>query len=299
MFALILPLLLLLGACHLPWQRQEETVRTMDFYYLAAQSGGYGSTNSALETEPWVLEDGADTPENILQVYLQGPRQQGTASPFPVGLTGRALSLEHGLLTVEVSEEWSQLTGIGLELARACLVLTMTQVSSVEQVQICLPDGREDGVAMEQADYLLFDDWQTDVQKTVKLYFSDANGRSLLEETRSCNLETEMLPEFVLQELLNGPEQEEALAVLPEGTNLLSVQIESGVCTVNLSEAFCSNQPKNDTQAWLTVFSVVNSLTELPQVASVQFLCEGKPVTDYGGLDLSEPIRPDSNWMLS
>lgn len=291
--ALILPLFLLLSACQLPWQRQEEAVRTMDFYYLAAQSGSYGSSNSALAAEPWVLEEEADTPERILQAYLQGPRQQGTASPFPAGLTAAVLSLDRGLLTVEVSEAWSQLTGTELELARACLVLTMTQLSQVEQVQICLPDGREDGEAMEQADYLLFDDWQTGRQQTVRLYFSDANGRYLLEEDRNSVLEPEALPEYVLQELLKGPERKEALAVLPEGTNLLSVQTEKGICTVDLSEAFCANRPKTHTQARLTVFSVVDSLTELDAITGVRILCEGEPVTDYCGLDLSAAVSRD------
>lgn len=299
MILLILPVLLLLSACQLPWQRQEETARTMDFYYLAAQSGSYGSTNSALVAEPWVLEKNADGPEEILRAYLRGPRQTGTASPFPSGLTGTVRSLEDSLLTVEVSEDWSQLTGTRLELARACLTLTMTQLSGVEQVQICLPDGREDREPMTRTDYLLYDDWETNEQQTVKLYFSDANGRQFVEETRTCTLGAAELPNFILQELLKGPEQKDALPVLPEGTNLLSVQTTKGVCTVDLSEAFCSNRPESENQARLTVFAVVQSLTQLEQITSVRFLCESEPVTDYGGLDLSQPVQPDNSFFQS
>lgn len=299
MILLILPVLLLLSACQLPWQRQEETARTMDFYYLAAQSGSYGSTNSALAAETWVLEKNADGPEKILRAYLRGPRQTGTASPFPSGLTGVVRSLEDSLLTVEVSGDWSQLTGTRLELARACLTLTMTQLSGVEQVLICLSGGKEDGKPLEQSDYVLFDDWETNDQRTVRLYFSDANEQYLAEETRTCTLGAEELPNFILQELLKGPEQKDALPVLPEGTKLLSVQTTKGVCTVDLSEAFCSNRPESENQARLTVFAVVQSLTQLEQITGVRFLCEGEPVTDYGGLNLSQPIQPDSSLFQS
>ena len=44
----------------------------------------------------------------------------------------------------------------------------------------------------------------------------------------------------------------------------------------------------------MTVYSIVNTLAELPEIEMVRFLIEGEEIETLAGhLDLSEPVYPD------
>ncbi len=281
---LLLCLLMLLTACRSPWAQEPDYVQPVSFYYLSAAEGQVQGANSALYSEIHDLGAGVFTAKEVLERYLQGPESKQAALPFPAALKVQSAEIQDGLLTIEFSQDL-QLNGMQQKLAEACLVLTMTQLPEIRAVQI----GRH--APMQAGAFLLYDDSATSDQVTVKLYFSDANGRYLVEETRSRSFGTpEEIPTYILQQLLDGPHTQDSLPVLPEGTNLLGVELEGGVCTVNLSEAFWLNRPTTHGEARMTIFSVVNALTELSQIDSVQFRCVGVPLGDYRGIDLSRPL---------
>ena len=56
--------------------------------------------------------------------------------PIPQGVGVRSLTLEDGLLTLDLSGPYGELAGMGLTTADACIVLTMTQLPEVEAVCI-------------------------------------------------------------------------------------------------------------------------------------------------------------------
>ena len=71
-----------------------------------------------------------------MDALLSGPTQGGLTSPFPEGLTLQGWSLEDGLLTLSLSEQYGGLADVSLTLADYCLVLTLSQVDGVDAVQI-------------------------------------------------------------------------------------------------------------------------------------------------------------------
>lgn len=135
MFCVLLALLLLLSAC-VDGEAPEEAGGCLLWFPVDSGQTGYGH-GPALAAQPW--EEGQAGPEALLTALLSGPTREGLSSPFPRGVTLRQASWDPerpGVLQVGLSEQYSALTDISLTLADYCIVLTLSQVEGVEEVEI-------------------------------------------------------------------------------------------------------------------------------------------------------------------
>lgn len=131
---------------------------------------------------------------------------------------------------------------------------------------------------------------------TVTLYFSDGQAMFLLPEKREAVKKDETVEEVVVKELIKGPRDPALRRTLPPETKLLSLSIVNGVAYVNFSGELRNSQWGGSTGESLLVFSVVNSLSELPGITGVQFLVEGNKLeTLFGHIGTLEPLGPDWN----
>lgn len=128
----------------------------------------------------------------------------------------------------------------------------------------------------------------------ITLYFGDDQGEKLVREVRTFP-KTESVATSAVEELIKGPTQGGA-ATIPEGVRLLGVSIKDGVADVNLSKEFVDNHPGGSAGERMTVYSVVDTLTELRTVKQVRFLVEGATVdTIAGHMDVSQPIQREES----
>ena len=74
-------------------------------------------------------------------------------------------------------------------------------------------------------------------------------------------------------------------SVIPKGTVLNKVSIQDGICYVDFSEEFMKISEGISPE--VTIYSVVNSLTELSNVHKVQFLIDGTIQKTYGNLEFA------------
>ncbi|NLA41487.1 MAG: spore gernimation protein GerMN, partial [Smithella sp.] len=112
---------------------------------------------------------------------------------------------------------------------------------------------------------------------TLTLYFPSANGDSVVPEQRLVQVnQGEMLEEVIFHQLQKGSLSSDTGAIIPKGTKLLSIGTKEGICTLDLSAEFVDNNPGGTAFEAALINSVVNSLTELPQVKKVQFLINGQ-----------------------
>ena len=281
-FFLAVCLLLAAGCGAANGQPEYEDPISLYYLYRDENTGVYAGPLGAMATEQIERTD----LQSLLKRYLQGPQSPELASPFPQDMTLQDARVEHGVLTLEIAGLES-LTGLSRTLALACLVCTATQLQEVEAVAIA---GIAD-IPLTRDDFLLYDDAATSDQVTVKLYFSDPSARFLVEETRSRTFSSTMEQlEYVVEQLLQGPTINGTLPALPEGTELISLGLSDGLCTVDLSRAFYENRPKTHGEARMAVFSLVDALTELEEVEQVRLTCEGETMADYCGLDLTAPL---------
>lgn len=136
-----------------------------------------------------------------------------------------------------------------------------------------------------------------ETKTSLTLYFSDRDAQFLVPEVREVTRKGESAEEAVVRELIAGPADPAHGRTIPPEARLVSISVANGVAYVNFSKEFKTKHWGGSTGETMTVYSVVNSLAELPGIAQVQFLIDGaREETLAGHIELLEPIRPD--WRL-
>ncbi len=115
----------------------------------------------------------------------------------------------------------------------------------------------------------------------ITLYFSDKQAMYLIPEEREIK-KTEDVAKIALEELIKGPKDPKLFPTIPEGTKLLGIEVKDGLAKVNLSQDFKDNYPLGSAGENITIFSIVNTLTEFTSINKVRFLVEGKPLEVSG-----------------
>ena len=89
---------------------------------------------------------------------------------------------------------------------------------------------------------------------------------------------------IIMKELIQTPKEEDLHTVVPKGTTLRKpVEVLDNVATIDLSEEFLNNHKGGLEQETLTIFAIVNSMTELPDIHKVRFRVNGKTLKEYKG----------------
>mgnify|MGYP002411942145 CR=1 FL=1 len=124
----------------------------------------------------------------------------------------------------------------------------------------------------------------------VYLYFANEDLKGLETEVRYIPIQEATksaanLATVIVNELIDGPSvQSELSSVIPEDSALLdTVRIDGDRAIVNLNESFVDNHPGGKVLEQLTIYSIVNSLTEIKDINSVLFMIEGEPREEYMG----------------
>lgn len=215
----------------------------------------------------------------------------GTAlkKPIPDSVDLKSKSLKDGVLTLDFSESYHQLTGISEILRRASVVKTLCQIKGVKKVEYRVenqplmyselnPVG-----AMSADDFIDNTGGETTYYQTVQisLYYTNADGKKLYQTRHNVEFDgTISLEELVIRQLMAGPLDNDKLApVIPPGTKLNKVTFKDGICYVDFSKEFLEGREGVSDE--VIVYSVVNSLSEISSVTKVQFFIDGKPVSSY------------------
>ena len=128
----------------------------------------------------------------------------------------------------------------------------------------------------------------------IVLYFSDDQGEKLVKEVRSVPA-TDTVAKAAVVELIKGPSRA-GVATIPADTTLLGVSIRDGVAEVDLSREFVDNHRGGSAGEKMTVYSIVNTLTEFRTVKAVRFLVEGERLdTIAGHMDVSRPVKREES----
>ena len=89
---------------------------------------------------------------------------------------------------------------------------------------------------------------------------------------------------IIIEELMKKPQEGGLRTVIPNGTKLkMPVEVKNNVAYVNFSEEFINNHKGGKIEEQLTIFSIVNSLTELKDIHRVRFKINGKTLKEYKG----------------
>ena len=137
----------------------------------------------------------------------------------------------------------------------------------------------------------------TEEMVEVNLYFSDSQAMYLVPEKRKISQIPSLARQAVI-ELIKGPENSDLYPTIPEGTQVNEVYIADDIAYIDLSEEIFKNHPGGSSGELMTVYSIVNTLTEIPPIKGVQILVEGNEMKSLvGHIDISMPLLRDEDWI--
>lgn len=278
----LLLFLALLSACQAQTQKQEGT--PFIFYYPAVNASSDGTL---LESTVY-FENGLPALKPLVQAYLESTLPEGAYSAVPEGWTLQTVSkLSDG--TLLIAFEGSAASSIENSLAAACFSKTFLQFDGIVCVSLTLP-GRSEALLLTQDDVLFEDTSMLPQKEQIVLYYPDDELRYLVRETRTVEaVEPSEKPAYIIEQLLTG----KVHPCIPEQTQLLGVQVENGVCTVNFSSAFSQNMERSFAAERMALYSIVNSLTELEEIQTVDIWVAHAPLERLYLMDLTNGITRD------
>jgi spore germination protein GerM len=100
-----------------------------------------------------------------------------------------------------------------------------------------------------------------------------------------------------IYELLKGPYKSFNYAVIPPGTKLLGVEIYENFAKINFSGEFLENSLESGILDEYVIYSIVNTVTQVPGIDGVIFLIDGKRIKVYGNIDLSIPAIKNEKFL--
>ena len=298
LIALLCALALPLGGCGAPGEEASPPEGAYRVYYAVT---GKQATVQSVDFEYRIPDAGVPAADALAKMVMTAPQTYGLASPVRPEVHFRSAELEEdGLLHLDLSEQYGGLSGIDLTIANACFTLTLCQLEDVDAVYITVegePIPYQTLQVLRESDLVLSGAEEETVTISAALYFPRDGGYGLVVEQRDVvKTEREGLAAALLGALLSGPQGGEgARSLMPEGTQLRSVAVENGVCTVDFSGEFLSGMPAGAGEARLLLYSVVDTVCAMEslEAQSVQILVEGRRLTDYGGVNAAMPLEPD------
>lgn len=237
-----------------------------------------GSEKSELIKE--LLDQLSATPEKL--EYL---------APLAGGFKLLGYTLEEGQLTLNFDERYKEQTVTTEVLVRAAIVRTLTQIKGVDYVSFQvksepLMDSSGAVVGIMSAD-MFIDNAGNEINSyervSLRLYFANETGDKLVEVNEKSVYNTNIsMEKLVMEKLIAGPGKQVAGKAFPTvnpETKIVSVTVKDGVCYVNLGEAI--QTPVGNVTSEVTLYSIANSLVELPNVNKVQFAINGETSVLY------------------
>jgi len=110
---------------------------------------------------------------------------------------------------------------------------------------------------------------------TLSLYFGNGEGLQIEERKIVVNNNFE-IPIMALTELIKGPQNSDYSGTIPKGTKINSVNLGNGLAIVDLSKEFIDNHIGGSESEISTIYSVVNTLCDIPIINRVEFLIDGQ-----------------------
>ncbi len=245
----------------------------------------------------------SDKPEDV---YMKN------AVPDDVTIDNYVIS-EEGSLSIYFNSSYGNYTGVPEILRRAAIVKTLCQVPGVEDVQFYVAGQPLTTSSMEAVGIMTASQFidntggETSYKQnaTLNMYFSDYKGTALVEVPVEITYDATIpLEQLAIEQLMKGPysiegiNKKSVLPTIPAGTRLNNVTVKENTCYVDFSSDFL-NKRKSVTSD-VAIYSVVNTLVELPAINKVQFSIDGGQVLEYSdSVGFGEPFERNLDLVVS
>ena len=193
-----------------------------------------------------------------------------------------SIDQDTGTISVEFTEGYRKLDNITEKLTRAAIVNTLCGIPDIRRVTIringaLIVDDRGNKSENMTADQFIYNSGKEMLnfeRAEMHLYFASRDGKKLVESYRTVvfngNIPMERL---VVEQIIAGPNGDFNYPTVNENTKIVNILSRDNICTVTLDRTFLTNPYEVDPE--VAVYSIVNSLTELPSINQVQIIIDG------------------------
>lgn len=256
---------------------EQKTEGEYDIYYLnmdrtklvTEEYDSSGATGEALARE-------------LLDRLKTSPDSSKLRQAIPTNVEVNGIKSDGSYLTIDFGETYKNMSVTEEVLARAAVVRTLLQIPEYSLISFTVnaePLRTSEGALIGNMTEDSFvenpgEQINASTQSTIKLYFSSTDGKSLVEETRVVTHSSSLsMEKLIMEQLIDGPKTSKARTTIPMATKIVNISIADGVCYVSLDNSF-QNQDQ-EVREEIVLYSIVNSLTELPVVTKVQLSING------------------------
>ncbi len=264
------------------------------------------SDGSGLTGKTYQLKDAKQDLVSVIKELinrLQTPQEESLKSPIDEGIQVVDYQIKENQLSVYFSAGYNNKSGLDEILSRAAIVKTLCQIQEIEYVEFYVEDqplmlsGNAVGLMSQES---FVDELNPQDQKQSKetvLYFANKQGNRLKKITTDITYNAvEPIARLLVEQLIAGVssiqniDETKLQSAVPSKTTLNNLTIRDNICYLDLSRDFEQQDPNVSSE--VIVYSIVDTLCELPEVTKVQFSVDGEQKEKYGDLEgFNKPLE--------
>ncbi len=273
----IVMLVPMLGGCS---RKKPESEQLIQVYYVNSSETGVISQDYELTAD---INDTNAAIKELVEVLSQMPDRMQYEAPMSGDIHLIGYSLNDRLLTMNFSLNYNNL-GRTLEvLDRAAIVRTFTQLDDIDYVSFQIEgtpitDHYGNVIGNMSADTFIYNagnEINTYEKVELKLYFASEDGKKLIPVYRSVVYNSNIAMEkLAVEQVISGPNTDIAYPTVSKNTKVRSISSKDGVCYIDFDSEFLTQM--GNVSAETAIYSIVNTVTELPNINKVAFSVNGE-----------------------
>lgn len=134
---------------------------------------------------------------------------------------------------------------------------------------------------------------KTEQSMNVKIYYPDDSGLKLVAVEREIIVDDSVNKyTAAVEAMMEEPAEENLTRIFPKNAAIRSVTVRDGLATVDFDGGILKSFVGGSTGEEFLIGSIVDTLTNFPEVKRVKFLVDGKEIETLSGhMDLSMPLE--------
>lgn len=234
------------------------------------------------------ISDVNDSVMELIDELKRVPEKLEYEAPIAGDVELLDVTLSDKLLTLNFAPGYAEVSSVREILLRAAIVRTLTQIDGVDFVTFLvngepLADAKGNIIGNMSADTFIYNagnEINAYERMQLTLYFANEKGDGLIPVYRTVVYNSNIaLERLVVDQLILGPQNDIANPTINPATGVLRVSVSDGICYVDLDSAFLTEPYA--VQPQVALYSIVNSLAELPGINKVQILIGGETNVDF------------------
>ena len=298
--AVMAAVLLAAGCGQTPEEGRKTAPEGPQVYYLNKDKTG-------LLSKPVEIKSTGDAMISDMFLSLRDGDFPDGSSALPDSLELEHTAWQENSLVLYLKGKYPKVGTMTESLLRAALVQSMLSVAEADSVVLNIngePLVNEYGaeVGNISGEDFITSILQNDDVEIVKLtlYFGASGDAMLAKEERTAEIEKDYdqaaLAKMAVALLIEGPQNSSLRNVIPAGTEATDISVTDGICYVNLNDTFGNQELEYSYR--LPVYSIVNTLCDLPGINMVQLTVNGSAdLTLEEGLSIKAPLEADETML--